>query len=139
MMNQNNIKTFLAIIGLVLIGFLIGFFTNRYMTMQRIHTLSKLRKAQGFQQHLLKVIDASESQKAELKPIIQDFSGKMDQIHQEFRSKRHEIMDSLNVAIKGHLDPEQIDRFETFTRRFRGRSLRKQRSQNRNQNRQTKN
>ena len=130
MMNQTNIKTILAVIGLVLIGFLIGFFTNRYLTIQRIHTLSKLGAPRGFQEHLLNVIDASERQKADLTPVIEEFSDKMGQIHKEFRGKRLEVLDSLNLAIKGHLTPEQVSRFEVFKRRFKGGPFHKRKPRN---------
>ncbi len=124
MMNQNNIKTLLAVIGLLLIGFVTGFFTQRYLTMQRIQALSNLRFADGFQTHLLNVIDATDEQEEVLKPIIKEFSMKMASLHVGFRQQRRSTIDSLHESLKGHLTQEQIEGLDYFTKRFKGPSRR---------------
>ncbi len=108
-------------IGLILIGFFVGFFTHRQLTVNRKKQIVELRKGPVIQRHLLVKIDLSSQQKEQIQPIVQEFAQRMDAIHRESRSQRRAATDSLQASIKKFLTSEQIQKLEDISRHFRGR------------------
>jgi len=51
-----NWKSITSIIALLLIGFVAGFFTNRYLTIKTAHKIAELRKAKGMENHLYETL-----------------------------------------------------------------------------------
>ncbi len=146
---MDYLKTVLAMIGLVLIGFFAGFFTHQRMTMVRVKEIASIGLKEGFQRHLLSVIDAAddEEQKQVLVPIIQQYAEKIEEIHHASRMERRNTIEAMHEELKLHLEPEQIEKLEKFKHRFRGRprlphdlhgerrvKLRKERREGKNEN-----
>ena len=113
-------KTILAVIGLVLIGFFAGFFTHRQMTVKRIEKIADMARGPGFQRQLLDNLNVTAEQRKKLDPVVRDFGRRMAELHRDSREKRRAVIDSLHNTIKPHLTPEQTEKLEKFSRRFRG-------------------
>ena len=113
-----NIKTILAMLALVGIGFVAGFYTHRAASKKVIHKVATLREAPGFEAHLYSVIKPTEEQKEKIGPIVSVYAKKIATIHKETRNNRHMMMDSMHAAIKPYLEEEQIERMQKFNKRF---------------------
>ena len=117
----STLKTILAIVGLILIGFVAGFLTNRQLTVGQINKVAKMRFAHGFEQHLYRLIEADETQIELLEPIVKKYAEEIADEHKISREKRKKIVDSLHAKIKPHLSTEQIDKLKSFSRKYRER------------------
>ena len=122
---METLKTILAIIGLILIGFFAGFFTHREMTMDRIQQIAAMTRGPGFQEQLLDKLEATTQQRQELDPIVQDYGKRLTTLHRESREQRKVVIDSLYNAIRPHLTPQQTVKLEQFSRRFRANPLKR--------------
>ena len=121
---MKQLKTILAILGILSIGFTGGFFTHRYAAKQTIDKVRQLSFAKGFQNRLLEKIEVSDEQRAQIDPIVKEYGGKMAQLVQESRMKRKKLVDNMHEEIKPYLSEEQIKKLEEFYRRFRERKPR---------------
>ena len=65
-----NWKSIISIIALLVIGFVAGFFTNRYLTVKTANKIAALRKAKGMENRLYEILDLEAEQKEQLAPII---------------------------------------------------------------------
>lgn len=115
-------KVILTFIGLIGIGFIAGFFTNRQLTISQIKKVRELGRPGGFQEHLLRTLQVSEEQREQLTPIIEGYSQRIGTLVREHRQRRRELIDSMHAEIKPLLSPDQIRRLEEFSQRFRSRS-----------------
>ena len=59
---KENTKTILAMIGLIAIGFVGGFFTHAQLTKKHLHQVAKEATLMGFENRLFRVIGADENQ-----------------------------------------------------------------------------
>jgi hypothetical protein len=113
-----NIKTILAMLALVGIGFVAGFYTHRAASKKVIHKVAKLREAPGFEAHFYRILKPDAEQKEQIAPIVSAYAKKVAAIHDATRKNKHMLMDSMHAAIKPYLEEEQIERMEKFSRRF---------------------
>lgn len=118
---MNTLKTVLAIIGLVLIGFVAGFFVHRQISKEMIREVSRMGQAKGLENHLLNRLQVDEEQKEILLPIIEVHSHKIDSLHRNLRRQRRLIIKDMHEEMKPHLNETQIEQLEEFNRRFRER------------------
>mgnify|MGYP006969582724 CR=1 FL=1 len=116
---MNTLKTILAITGLVLIGFIAGFYVHRQMSMHFIGHVMEMRQPQGFEDHFVNRLNLDQEQLQQIRPIIKRYSGNIGELHQEFRDSRHHMIDSMHQEIRPYLNADQIEKMEHFSRRFR--------------------
>ena len=105
-------------IGLMAIGFVGGFYTHRTISKNVVQKVARLREAPGFQAHLYKMLQPTETQKEELAPILEKYAERMGTFHRQIRHERHHILDSMHQEILPYLDEKQKERLERFGKRF---------------------
>lgn len=115
---MRNLKIIAAVLSLVGIGFVAGFFTHRYVAVQQIHRVAEMRFASGFEEHLYRVIEADAEQQSRLHPIVQRYAGQIAENHIAARTRRRILIDSMHKDITPLLSVEQIQRLDDFSRRF---------------------
>lgn len=115
---MRNLKIIAAVLSLVGIGFVAGFFTHRYVAVRQIHRVAEMRFASGFEDHLFRVIGASAEQQQQLHPIVHRYAGQIAENHIAARTRRRILIDSMHQDIKPLLSVEQIQRLDDFSRRF---------------------
>jgi hypothetical protein len=115
---MKNLKIAIAILSLVAIGFVAGFYTHRYVAVQRIDRVRELGRPTGFHDHLLRALQPTEEQKKLLEPIVNQYSEKMSLLVQDNRARRKALIDSLHQEIRPLLTEEQISQLEDFSKRF---------------------
>ncbi|MEO0340101.1 MAG: hypothetical protein AAF242_12905 [Bacteroidota bacterium] len=116
---MNTLKTILAIIGLILIGFVGGFITHRQMIKKEVTKVRQLGEAPFFLRHLMDVVDPTEEQRLELQPILREHAKAMGEHMRENRDQRQTLIKELEEKIHPILTEEQIERLERFNERFK--------------------
>ncbi len=118
---MRNFKIIAAVLSLIGIGFVAGFFTHRYVAVRQIHQVAEMRFAPGFEEHLYHIIEAGPEQQQELHPIVHRYAGLIAESHIESRARRKALIDSMHQEIKPLLSTEQIQKLDEFSKRFRER------------------
>lgn len=119
---MRTLKIVAAVLSLIGIGFVAGFFTHRYVAVQELHRVAEMRFAPGFEEHLYHIIEAGPEQQQQLHPIVHRYAGLISENHIESRARRKALVDSMHQEIKPLLSEEQIEKLDQFSRRFRGRT-----------------
>ena len=114
-------KVILAVIGLLTIGFAGGFLTHRSLTVDKIKKVRELGKPRGFQDGLFRLIEASETQRKQIEPIVREYGKRMGDLQKECGQERRVMMDSMHAEMQPFLNPDQIEKLEDFSKRFRAR------------------
>jgi len=116
-----NWKSIISIIALLVIGFVAGFFTNRYLTVKTANKIAALRKAKGMENRLYEILDLEAEQKEQLAPIIKKHFEVLMQINKTHQEKRIAAINELKIAINPSLNEiqkEQLDKFSKKLKRF---------------------
>ena len=116
---MRTLKIVAAVLSLIGVGFMAGFFTHRYVTVQEIHRVAEMRFAPGFEEQLYHIIDADAAQQQQLHPIVHRYAGLIAESHIEFRAQRKTLVDSMHQEIKPLLSEAQIQKLDRFSRRFK--------------------
>ena len=112
-------KIILAISGLIGIGFIAGFMSQRYIAKERIEKVRGLGRGMGMQDRLFHAIDATEEQKTNLAPIIEGYSLELDSNVRSFKLYHRSIIDSMHADLKPYLSPEQVEKLDQLPKRKR--------------------
>ncbi len=112
-------KLFASMIALVLIGFVAGFYTNRYMTKQTVRKIAVLRQAKGMEDRLYKILRLDDAQKAKLEPVIKKHFENLEQINKENRSKRVKMADTLKAILAPDLTETQYKGLNRYIERLK--------------------
>lgn len=115
---MKTFKIALAIFSLVAVGFVAGFYTNRYLVLQNIKQVANMRYAQGFEESLFEKVKATPEQQAQITPTVEKYADKIATVYQESRSKRRAIMDSLHTDLSPYLNQTQLEELDHFCFRY---------------------
>ncbi|MEL7118705.1 MAG: hypothetical protein AAFO07_04670 [Bacteroidota bacterium] len=126
------LKITLFVLSLLGVGFISGFYTHRVVVRNQIKNVAKMRFAQGFQQHLYRVIEADSAQIKELAPEVDQYAQQIAELGQTHRLERQAVMDSMMNTIKPKLSNEQVQKLDRFSRRFRSRDPRRMKKREKN-------
>ncbi len=115
---MKTFKIALVMVSLIGVGFVAGFYTNRYLVKQKINRLVNMRYADGLKQSIFEKINATPEQKEQLSPAIEKYADKVALIYQESRMLRREMMDSLRAQARPFLHSEQMKELESFCDKY---------------------
>jgi uncharacterized membrane protein len=116
---MEKLKTILAIVGLLLIGFVSGFISHRQLVKKEFTRVSKMGEAPVFRQHLLEVLAPNADQRTKINPILEAHSKQMMQVMQENRQKRKALIAQLETELEPILNDDQKKKLKQFNRRFK--------------------
>lgn len=120
---MKNVKIILAVISLIGIGFVAGFYTHRYAAVKKVHKIREAVGPRGFERQLFKQLEVDQRQKEQLQPIVQSYGEKIGAIFRESRRARRSLVDSMHAEMKPILTEAQYEKLESFSRRFRGKNM----------------
>lgn len=115
---MKTFKIALVLISLVSMGFVTGFYTNRYLVKQKINRIANMRYADGLKQSIYEKIGATPEQREKLAPAIEKYADQVALVYQESRMIRRGMMDSLRAEVKPFLAEPQIKELENFCDRY---------------------
>ncbi|WP_367391948.1 hypothetical protein [Lewinella sp. LCG006] len=104
---MQKFKVILVVLGLLLVGFVGGFLTNRYLVEQKVRHFRQLERGQNFGDFFLEKIAATEEQQAELRPVLKTFGERFHELGQQHQQERSVLADSLFTTINPFLTEKQ--------------------------------
>ncbi len=115
---MKTFKITLAILSLVAVGFVAGFYTNRFLVKQNINRVANMRNAHGLQESVYEKIQATPEQRQLIAPAVESYAARIATVYQESRAKRHALVDSLQVQIEDLLTEKQVKELDNFCDRY---------------------
>jgi hypothetical protein len=115
---MKTFKITLAIVSLLSAGFIAGFYTNRLLVQQKISRVANMRYADGLKASIFEKIHATPEQQVLLDPVVEKYAEKIAAVHEESRSRRRGLMDSMRHEIKDFISSEQLKQLENFCDRY---------------------
>ena len=112
-------KVIVAMLLLVMIGFIGGFFAHRFMTQQHFRKVALIGTPPGFKEHLYRMLDADSAQIASIEPILSEYSELIHHKTREYRADRKELVDQMQAEMQPLLRADQQAEFEKFIHHFR--------------------
>ena len=110
-MNMNpKVKSFLLLLISLLVGMLLGFLLKTKIIDYRFEQIRGLRKPDAMQNMMIEIIEPSEEQLNELKPILEKHQSKFASIMLESRVNAKILIDSLVHDISKVITEEQLER-----------------------------
>ncbi len=115
---MKQLKIAITILSLLGIGFLGGFYTNRYLVQQKINKVAGMRYADGFKAYFFQHIQATAEQEALLSPYVDKYAEAVSAVYQESREKRQKLMNSLKQEIQPLISTGQMEKLDHFCYRY---------------------
>ncbi len=115
---MKTFKIVVALFSLVALGFVAGFYTNRYLVKQNISRVANMRYAKGFEESMYEKIHATDKQQTQIATSVEKYGEQIATVYQESRTKRRALMDSLRMEISPYLTQKQIEELDHFCYRF---------------------
>jgi hypothetical protein len=101
-------KYILLLVLTLVVGFLIGSLTTGRVTRSKVDRIKSWNTREGFREHLFGIMQATESQKVQLSPMLDSFSD----LHWELMKRNWEsqklLFDSMDSLIKPLIDEQQF-------------------------------
>lgn len=116
---MNNIKTTLAVIGLLLIGFIGGFITHRQLVKKEMRRVVRLGEAPLFRQHLIERLDPDSAQLSQIESVLEEHVLEMQQLMLSNRQARADLIRELEKELQPILTKEQLEQLHDFNQRFK--------------------
>ncbi len=116
---NDKIKTFLSILALLLIGFILGFQTNRYLMKRHLQRMVETRVGPRLTDHLIRSLQLDEAQLSQVKPIVERYTSQLTSITRTSMQRRGQLIDSMHQEIKPLLKTEQIETLDKFSERIK--------------------
>ena len=131
---MRTLKIILAISGLIGIGFVAGFMTQRYAFKERIEKARDHGRGRGLGKFILEKIEATPEQKEQLAPIMEPYTIRLHESVQNFKRDHGAIRDSMHAAMKPYLTPEQVKKLAERKKKFKRKRGKRKGMRERNHN-----
>lgn len=118
-MFNEKVKTVLAVLALLLIGFLMGFQTNRYLMKQHLRQIAESRVGPKLQDRLMKHLELDANQQEQASPILERYTEQLTFVTRESMQKRSQLIDSMHNELKPFLNAEQQEKLDNFSERMK--------------------
>ena len=113
---MQKLKVILAVAGLLLIGFIGGFLTNRQLVQQRVHELRQLGEGKGFGERFLERIETEPEQELHLREIFEEYGPRFRELNASHRLERTQLADSLFQEVTPLLTEDQLQESQRWRR-----------------------
>ncbi len=107
-------KLVLIIIGAILLGIFIGVLLAGRYTQHKVVKIKEMGTGEGIHRRFYRLIDPTEVQHENIKPIMQEFARQSDNLRIKHWQEHKELLEKMIIDLKPYLDKEQIERLEEF-------------------------
>lgn len=105
-----KLKSFFLLLITLLVGILLGFLLKTRIIDDRFEQMRGMKKPDGMLNMMIDIIEPSEEQLKELKPILEKHQSKFDTVMVESFDKMKVLIDSLNNDLSKVITKEQMQR-----------------------------
>jgi len=112
---NNNVmkaKPIVLVILTLIIGFILGMLTSAQLRFSRLKPVRFYFSEERFREGFYKIIEPDEKQKAEIEKILDKFSKKNSELHENFRKEADSNMKAFRKEVDAKLTREQIARLK---------------------------
>ncbi|MCH2084229.1 MAG: hypothetical protein MK226_17665 [Saprospiraceae bacterium] len=131
---MRTFKIILAISGLIGIGFVAGFMTQRYAFKERMEKAKDYGRGRGLGKFILEKIEATPEQKEQLAPIMQPYTLRLRESVKSFKKEHTAIRDSMYSDMKPYLTAEQFQTLSELKKKFTRKRRKRKGMRERNHN-----
>lgn len=103
-------KSFLLLLITLLVGILLGFLLKTKIIDDRFEQMRGMKKPDGMLNMMINIIEPSEEQLKELKPILEKHQSRFDTVMIESQDKMKVLIDLLNEDLSKVITKEQMKR-----------------------------
>ena len=96
----------------LIIGFAIGFLVHGRMVSQRINTMKNYYNETGFGREIMRIIQPTEEQRAQIVPIFREYAQKNRDLIETYHEDQGELFKELKEEVDKYLTEEQIKRLD---------------------------
>jgi hypothetical protein len=118
-MNRNTILSLLLIVGLLLIGFAIGFMANAYLVRKRLQPIREMRTEAGFLNMMDNIMDINPEQKKYTDTILIQYYRHNQQLIQSNRQQMKAALDSTITRLQPHISTQQLEQLDKKRQQIR--------------------
>ena len=118
-MNRNTILSLLLIVGLLLIGFAIGFMANAYLVRKRLQPIREMRTEAGFLNMMDNIMDINPEQKKYTDTILIQYYRHNQQLIQSNRQQMKAALDSTVTRLQPHISAQQLEQLDKKRQQIR--------------------
>jgi hypothetical protein len=112
-----DLKAWLAVLGILVIGIIIGLLLNGAMNHNRMREMERMRGPGGFVAEMEHLIRPTDAQRDRLRPILEEQDRRNRAIVDGARTSMRGEMDSLVTKLTPILDTDQLSRLKAFAQR----------------------
>ncbi|MFK8104077.1 MAG: hypothetical protein AB8G15_16205 [Saprospiraceae bacterium] len=112
-------KSLLAILGILVLGFAMGFLTAGYFTKKHVRHIHKIGTAKGFQEQFLRTVTLGTTQKEKLLPLLENYGTQFQEIHVNFKKQRATLIDDLQQELEKELNESQQESAKEFYKKLK--------------------
>lgn len=109
-MLQVQTKSTFIILSVLLIGFVLGILSARFLISHRIHDFQGMHHKEGFIHLFEKMINPHDAQADKVRMILESHFDRFADMGIDHRMEVKAIMDSLRIELEPYLTAEQIDK-----------------------------
>ncbi|MCF8364773.1 MAG: hypothetical protein K9H16_03275 [Bacteroidales bacterium] len=112
-------KSILIVASTLIIGFIIGFLANGFLTRQKFESFVRQGSHDAFKFRMMDIIHPDESQVKDIEPILEDFAREAHQNIESSKEQMKVLHEELMDALKPYLNNDQLERLDRANERFR--------------------
>lgn len=90
-------------------GFFIGSITTGRVTKSKVQKIKSINTPEGFREHIFRIIEATETQKPSLIPVLDSFSDIHWQLMKKSWEEQKLMFNQMDAAIKPLISVQQFD------------------------------
>lgn len=118
---NRKIKYTAIVIGILLIGFVIGFLTNGRLVRSRIEKIQNFYTEKGVDRGFIRALDLSPEQMEKIGPILREHAQQNRNLIDTHRAEQQALFLDLKEKIGPYLTEEQKEKMDGFKRRWQER------------------
>ncbi|MGD8778313.1 MAG: hypothetical protein PVH88_05055 [Ignavibacteria bacterium] len=118
-------KSILAIIGTLLIGFVLGFMSNIFFVKSRFNEVRDYHKKGRMIDYFIRKLDLNDEQQLLIEPVLKKYNAKLKKNSEETKIKIIELMDSLKTELEPFLTEEQMEALNSRHKKYNYKSRKK--------------
>ncbi len=103
--------------GALILGILIGVLATGHYTRHKVVRIKEMGTPDGMHKRFQQLLDADEEQYEQLKPYLDEFAEKSQQMRRRHWAERAELFSEMQEQLQPYLTVEQYERLESLKNR----------------------
>ena len=115
---KTSVRYILGLVGVLIIGFGLGFVTHRSMINKRVHNVNRVDRSSMIANRIIDITDATEAQADSIRLIVHEDMETIRKERKEHFKANREKMQKMFQRLKNQLNEDQIEKLEKEKKRI---------------------